>query len=179
MPISFIMMKLFSLFKSETIITVGMGIDKALYCLVFVILTCLCINHFQVSDGSVLFAIFCTAIPLVYFIFFFQDKRLNAEKRLANSTSDYQSYLMQEMIESKNKIDMIIESVFIILFIPLSFFSNLLVFPLAVKGFNLVLWIYNVKYLGLIIGLYGAFSLFRYIKTVLLLPYLIIAGKMR
>ena len=55
--VSLVLFQIFSIPKSESISAIGMAIDKIFYCLIFIVLTFLCINHFKQIDNSLQFTL--------------------------------------------------------------------------------------------------------------------------
>lgn len=150
-----------SIFRSNKVTKIAMIIEKIMYCYFIMSVSILNINEFHVVHPQVLFQIFMILIQVIYFWFFFADKRNNAEKMVRNPsiifTKEYES-LTDKMI--------IIETTAIIIYIPLVFFPNIIGNFLTINVFNGLNFVATIKILGTLIGIYGLFSLIRYFFTI-------------
>lgn len=166
--IGLILLNIFRLFKSKKLIRIGMIIEKSLYCFFIISSTVFTIQVFQEKNPSIVFLIFMILISLIYFVFFFGDKRYNAEKSQQNNY-----YLHTQAYEKLNNIMIVIETTFILMFIPLVFFPDLIDNYLTSIIFDGLYYVATIKILGILLGVYGLFSLTKYIRVLALSLFLI------
>ncbi|BBE20690.1 hypothetical protein AQPE_4884 [Aquipluma nitroreducens] len=159
--IAFILMGLFRIFKSEKMTKIGMYLEKTLYCFFLISSTIFTVQVFREKNQSIVFLIFMILISLIYFVLFFADKRYNAEKLQQGNI-----YLHTPQYEKFTDILMAIEMIFILLFIPLVFFPNLIDNYLTSMVFHGLYYVTTIKILGIIIGVLGMFSLIKYIRFI-------------
>ena len=159
--IGLILISFASIFKSNKVTKIAMIIEKIMYCYFIISVSILVINKFHLNHPQVIFLIFMILIPVIYFVFFFADKRNNAEKMIRNP-----SIIFTREYESMTDKMIIIETIAIILFIPLVFFPNILSNFLTINAFNGLYYVATIKVLGTLLGIYGLFSLMRYFFTI-------------
>lgn len=166
--IALILISIFRLFKSVKILNLGMYLEKILYCFFLISSTILTIQIFREENKSTLFLIFMIAISLIYFVFFFADKRNNAEKSQQGNF-----YLHTPEYEKSTNTLMAIEMTFILLFIPMVFFPNLITNYLTSIIFDGLYYVATIKILGVLLGILGLFSLTKYIRVIAFSLFLI------
>lgn len=170
--IALLIMSIFRIFKSVKMLKIGTYTEKILYCFFLVSSTVLTIQVFRQKNSSLLFLIFMMLISLIYFVFFFIDKRNNAEKSQQNNF-----FIYTRDFEILTLYSIYIEVAFILLFIPLVFFPHLISNYLTLMIFKALFYIANIKFLGIIIGIFGMFSLLKYIRTIIFIMILIPLSK--
>ena len=159
--IALLLMGLFRMFKSLKMTKIGMFLEKALYCFFLISSTIFTIQAFREKNQSIMFLIFMILISLIYFVSFFADKRINAEKSQKDNF-----YLHTPQYERLTNTLIAIEMVFILLFIPLVFFPNLIDNYLTSTVFNGLHYVATIKILGVVLGIFGMFSLTKYIRII-------------
>ncbi|WP_153630607.1 hypothetical protein [Prolixibacter sp. SD074] len=166
--IALILMSIFRMFKSEKMMKTGMFIEKALYCFFLISSTVLTIQVFREKNSALIFLIFMILISLIYFVFFFADKRNNAEKSQQNNF-----YIHTREYEKLTNTMIAIETTFILLFIPLVFFPNIINNYLTSLIFDGLYYVATIKILGVLLGIFGLFSLTKYIRVIAFSLFLI------
>ncbi len=165
--ISFAFLGVSMIFRSETVTYWFMVIDKICYCFFLMTSVILTIKVFRVFNPTIVFMFFMLIIAVIYFVFFFANKRKNAQELLSKKT---------KYVSNNDKMtfaDLIIEYLAIIAFIPFSFFPEL-VNNFASHNIYLGLnYIATMKYIGVILGLFGIFSLLKYLFTISLFSILL------
>lgn len=159
--VALISMSIFRLFRSEKMLKIGMYLEKILYCFFLISSTILTIQVFREKNTSTIYLIFMILISLIYFVFFFADKRNNAEK---SQQSNF--YIHTPEYEKLTNAMIAIETTFILLFIPLIFFPNLISNYLTSVIFNGLYYVATIKILGVLLGIFGLFSLTKYIRVI-------------
>lgn len=159
--IALLLMGLFRMFKSLKMTKIGMFLEKALYCFFLISSTIFTIQAFREKNQSIIFLIFMILISLIYFVSFFADKRINAEKSQKDNF-----YLHTPQYERLTNTLIAIEMGFIFLFIPLVFFPNLIDNYLTSTVFNGLHYVATIKILGVVLGIFGMFSLTKYIRII-------------
>jgi hypothetical protein len=161
--IALFMMSIFRLFKSEKMLKTGMFIEKTLYCTFLTSTAILTIQKSREENSTFIYLIFMILISLVYFVFFFADKRNNAEKSMQNNF-----LIHSREYERLTNTIIAIETTFILLFIPLVFFPNLIVNYLTAGIFDCLYYVVKIKVLGVVLGIFGMFSLTKYLWAIVM-----------
>lgn len=159
--VAYTMLSISKIFKSVNAVKTYVVIEKILYCFLIISLAVITINKYRDQYESILFLIFMILMALIYLIFFFSDKRYNTEKKLSKSNF-YSLFLFEKLINFQ----IIIETISIIVFIPLVFLSNLITNTFVIYIFNWFYYIANIKIIGTVIGIFGLLVLLKYIQAV-------------
>ena len=164
-PIAYIFIQLNNInaknWKSMKLLYTIMFTNKVLNCFFMTTITILLINKYQIVNSSIAFLVYMITITTIFFLFFFADSRLTEEKtlKLKNHLSS------PEYLKGKN-INVTIEMIFVALFIPIVFFPNLIDNILTSFIFDKLYYVATIKILGVLIGIFGLFSLIKYIKII-------------
>ena len=131
-----------------------MIIYNIIYCFLLISLSVLVINKFRIINSSYVFVVFMIVIMIIYFVSLFIVKRKGAEEK-------YQSgEVLQTIYYIKLRNTLIsIEMIFILLFIPLVFFPNVIDNVLTSWVYDGLYYVATIKILGVIIGLCGLLHL--------------------
>jgi hypothetical protein len=134
-----------------------MFLDKLLYAFFLCSTIIIAISNFRIINDSPIFWGFMIFVGLVWLTFFFSDKKktidqqFKGEKPTAIKTIDEGFFRFTQ-----------IEKYAILLFIPISFFPELIKNPVTENVYAFLNYIASIKYLGALIGLFGFMSLGRY-----------------
>lgn len=152
------------LFSSTRIAITSMLVNQVLYCFLLTSTAILTITSFREINSGIVFLVFMIAISTIYFIFFFADKKNTEEQISKDKTLKYnKSYSQIEFALAK------IETLSIVAFIPICFFPSIVTNSITCLIFEKLLFVSKLKYIGIAIGIFGVFSLAKYLFGVLII----------
>lgn len=155
-------------YKAVKIVYTHMIINNVLYSFFILSSAILLIEKFYLTNSSTGFYVFMIVISLIYFVFFFADKRNNFIKSQERNPIIHTSDFMKI-----THVQIGIEFISILLYLLILFFPKLIENYLTKNLFDGLYYIATIKVLGVILGIYGLFSLTKYIRVILFSLFLI------